>query len=145
MAEEGKRAGPLVTFLAAWGVNLAFDGVGWLVPGLTPPHLLLRYAPDFVAQMVSPGVMAPMASVVLAAIDMLMLGVVPPGARRRALHLSLWMLAFFVFAEGLLAITWLDAPAGAVAGGLAFGAVRSGAAGWLLARLQGGGTAPEGA
>jgi hypothetical protein len=141
MSEGRPPRGPIALLAAAWAVNLAFDGVGWLVPGIAPPHLLLRYAPEFVQQMVTPGIMGPIASAVLAGIAVLLVGVVPPAAPRRALALSAWILGFFVFAEGLLALVWLDAPWPLVLGGLAFGAVRSGAAGWLLARLSAGGAA----
>ena len=140
MSDGRSPRGPIALLAAAWAVNLAFDGMGWLVPGLAPPHLLLRYAPEFVQQMVTPGVMGPVASGVLAGIDVLLLGVVPPAAPRRALVLSAWFLGFFVLAEGLLALVWLAAPWPLVLGGLAFGAVRSGAAGWLLARLSAGAT-----
>lgn len=39
---------------AAAGLNLLLDGIAWLVPLAAPPHLLLRYAPDFVREMVGP-------------------------------------------------------------------------------------------
>jgi hypothetical protein len=144
MSEEKAPRGPIALLGAAWALNVAFDGVGWLVPGLAPPHLLLRYAPEFVQQMVTPAVMGPVASAVLAAIDVLLVGIVPPGTRRRAIVLAAWIFGFFVLAEGLLALVWLSAPVALVLGGLAFGAVRSAAAGWALARLSEGATGPGG-
>jgi hypothetical protein len=133
----GKRAGGLVLFLAAWGANLAFDGLGWVVPALAPPHLLHRYMPEMIRGMVSPAVLAPMASAVLAGIDLLMLSIVPPEAPRRLVTLSGWLLGFWVLAEGLLAWVWLDAPAGAVIAALGTGLPRSLAIAWMLLRLQG--------
>jgi hypothetical protein len=93
--------------------------------------------PEMVRGMVSPAVLAPMASVVLAAIDLLLLSVVPPGAPRRLLHLLGWFLGFWLLSEGLLAWVWLDAPGGAILVALATGIPRSLAAAWLLLRLQG--------
>jgi len=137
----GNRAGPFFLFLVAWGANLAFDGLGWVLPALAPPHLLHQYMPEMVRGMVSPAVLAPMASMVLAAIDLLVLSIVPPEAPRRFVHLSGWLLGFWLLSEGLLAWVWLDAPGGAVALALATGIPRSLAVAWLLLRLQG--PAPE--
>jgi hypothetical protein len=145
MSDEKSPRGPIALLGAAWAVNVAFDVVGWFIPGLAPPHLLLRYAPEFVQQMVTPAVMGPVASAVLAGIDVLLVGVVPPGTRRRPLVLSAWILGFFVLAEGLLALVWLSAPWALVLGGLAFGVVRSASAGWILARLSDGPAGPGGA
>jgi hypothetical protein len=133
----GRRSGPIVLFLAAWGVNLAFDGLALLSPALSPPHLLHRYMPEMVRGMVSPAVLAPMASLVLAAIALLLLSVVPPDAPRRLLHLMGWLMGFWLLSEGLLAWVWLDAPGGAILVALATGIPRSLAAAWLLLRLQG--------
>jgi hypothetical protein len=145
MSDERSPRGPIALLAVAWAVNVAFDVVGWVVPGLAPPHLLLRYAPEFVQQMVTPGVMSPVASAVLSAIDVLLVGIVPPGTVRRPLVLSAWILGFFILAEGLLALVWLSAPWPLVLGGLAFGVVRSAAAGWTLARLSDGPAGPGGA
>jgi hypothetical protein len=140
----GKRAGPILLFLAAWGANLAFDGLSWASPALAPPHLLHRYMPEMIRGMVSPAVLAPMASLVLAAIDLLLLSIVPPGAPRRLLHLFGWFLGFWLLSEGLLAWVWLDAPGGAVIVALATGIPRSLAVAWMLLRLQGRPADPEG-
>jgi len=128
---------------AALAVNLAFDGAGQLVPLVAPPHLQLRYAPEFIREMLSPAVVSPTASLVLALIDLLLLGVVPPGTPRRAAVLSAWTFGFWLLAEGLLGVVWLSAPAGVLAAGLAAGALRSAAAAWALVRLSEGG-APRG-
>ena len=139
-----KRAGPIVLFLVAWGSNLAFDGLSWALPALSPPHLLHRYMPEMIRGMVSPAVLAPMASLVLAAIDLLLLSIVPPEAPRRLLHLFGWFLGFWLLSEGLLAWVWLDAPGGAVIVALATGIPRSLAVAWILLRLQGNPAEPEG-
>jgi hypothetical protein len=133
----GKRAGPIVLFLVAWGANLVFDGLSWASPALSPPHLLHRYMPEMIRGMVSPAVLAPMASMVLAAIALLLLSIVPPEAPRRLLHLFGWLLGFWLLSEGLLAWVWLDAPGGAVVAALATGIPRSLAVAWILLRLQG--------
>jgi len=131
-----KRAGPIVLFLAAWGANLAFDGLAWALPALSPPHLLHRYMPEMIRGMVSPAVLAPMASLVLASIDLLLLSIVPPGTPRRLLSLFGWLLGFWLFSEGLLAWVWLDASGGAVVAALATGIPRSFGIAWVLLRLQ---------
>ena len=133
----GKRAGPIVLFLVAWGANLVFDGLSWASPALSPPHLLHRYMPEMIRGMVSPAVLAPMASMVLAAIALLLLSIVPPEAPRRLVHLFGWFLGFWLLSEGLLAWVWLDAPGGAVVAALATGIPRSLAVAWILLRLQG--------
>jgi hypothetical protein len=139
----GKGTSPVVLFLAAWGVNLAFDGLALLSPALSPPHLLHRFMPEMIRGMVSPAVLAPMASVVLAAIDLLLLSVVPPEAPRRLPQLVGWLLGFWLLSEGLLAWVWLEAPGGAILAALATGIPRSLAAAWLLLRLEGPAAGPE--
>jgi hypothetical protein len=141
MGERTTGTGALGRLAAALAVNLAFDGVGWLVPWTTPPHLLLRYAPEFVREMLSPAVVSPSASLVLTLIDLLLLGVVPPGTKRRTTVLGAWLFGFWLLAEGLLGLVWLSAPAGALLAGLAAGAVRSAAAAWVLVRLTEGASA----
>jgi hypothetical protein len=133
----GKRAGPVVLLLAAWVANLAFDALSLAAPALTPPHLLHRYMPEMIRGMVSPAVLAPMASLVLAAIDLLLLSIVPPGAPRRLAHLFGWILGFWLLSEGLLAWVWLEAPGATVALALAGGLPRSLAVAWLLLRVRG--------
>jgi hypothetical protein len=144
MDDRRTGTGALARLAAALAVNLAFDGVGWIVPWTTPPHLLLRYAPEFVREMLSPAVVSPSASVVLSLIDLLLLGVVPPGSPRRVAVLASWLFGFWLLAEGLLGLVWLSAPAGELLAGLAAGAVRSAAAAWVLARLSGPGSVPPG-
>jgi hypothetical protein len=122
--------------LAALATNLAFDGAATLAAPLAPPHLLLQHAPEFVRQMLSPAVVSPAAAFVLSLIDLLLLGVVPAGTPRRTGAVAAWIFGFWLFAEGLLAWVWLSAPAGALSTGLAFGALRSLAAAWVLVRLS---------
>jgi hypothetical protein len=137
----GKRAGPFVLFMAAWGANLALDGLGQVLPALCPPHLLHAYMPEAIRGMVSPAVLAPMASLVLAGIDLLLLSIVPPDAPRRLAQLSGWLLGFWLLSEGLLAWVWLDAPLGVVLVSVASGIPRSVLLAWILLRLRG--SAPE--
>jgi hypothetical protein len=134
MAERG-GAGATVLFLSAWAVNLAFDGLALLSPRLGPPHLLHQYMPEAIRGMVSPLVLAPVTSAVLAAIALLVLSLVPPGAPHRVRSLATWMAGFWVLSEGLLAWVWLDAPAGTVIASLAAGLVRCAALAWVLDRL----------
>jgi hypothetical protein len=133
----GKRAGPFVFFVAAWGTNLAFDALSWPLQGLAPPHLLHRFMPEMIRGMVSPALLAPMASGVLAAIDLLLLSIVPEDAPRPILHLFGWLVGFWLLSEGLLAWVWLDAPGGALLASLATGLPRSLAVAWILLRLRG--------
>ncbi len=134
---KGRKAGAMVLLGAAWGVNLAFDGLAWIAPQLAPPHLLTSYMPEAIRDMISRDVLAPVTSAVLAAIALLVLSLVPPEAPRRVLRLTAWLLGFWLLSEGLLAWVWLDAPAVAVALALAGGIPRSLVVAWLLARLQG--------
>jgi hypothetical protein len=136
VSEPRQGGHPILLLAAALGVNLAFDGLAWAVPFLAPPHLLLRHAPEFVRDMLSPAVVSPAASFVLSLIYLLMLGVVPPGAPSRTARLGAWIFGFWLLAEGLLALVWLSAPAGAVAAGLASGVPRSLAAAWALVRIS---------
>ena len=87
--------------------------------------------------MVSPAVLAPVTSAVLAAIALLVLSLVPPGTARRVWRLTAWLLFFWFLSEGLLAWVWLDAPGTVVAASLAAGVVRSLAMAGLLVWLQG--------
>jgi hypothetical protein len=133
----GRKAGAMVLLGAAWGANLAFDGLAWVSARLAPPHLLTSYMPEAIRDMISRDVLAPVTSAVLAAIALLVLSLVPPEAPRRVLQLAAWLLGFWVLSEGLLAWVWLDAPAIVVMGALAGGVPRSLVVAWLLARLQG--------
>jgi len=142
MAGETRR-GNLVLFAAALAANLAFDALLEAGEALAPPHLLIRYAPDFVSHMVTPLGMSLAASPVLAAIAVLLLGVVPRQASRRALRLAAWLGGFWVLAEGLLALVWLSAPGPLLAGAVAFGLLRSYAVAVLLVRLDGGKAEPR--
>jgi len=135
---KGWKAGATALFGAAWVTNLAFDGLGWIVPPLAPPHLLHAYMPEAIRGMVSPAVLAPVTSAVLAAIALLVLSLVPPGAPRRTLRLAAWLLGFWFLSEGLLAWVWLDAPPGGLlASSLAAGIPRSLGVAWVLAWMQG--------
>jgi hypothetical protein len=132
---ERNGAGATVLFLAAWAVNLAFDGLAFLSLRVGPPHLLHPYMPEAIRGMVSPFVLAPVTSAVLAAIALLVLSLVPPGSPHRVRRLTAWMAGFWLLSEGLLAWVWLDAPAGLVVASLAAGLVRCAALAWVLDRL----------
>ncbi len=134
---EPMRAGTLALFAAAWAINLAFDGLGWFAGLLPPPHLLVQYMPEMIRGMVSPGVVSPVASAVLAGIAVLLLGVVPLEAPRRTLAVATWIFGFWLLSEGLLAWVWLSGPGAAAPLGLAAGAVRSAVVAWVLVRMQG--------
>jgi hypothetical protein len=134
---SGWRSGGVILFLGAWAENLVFDMLGRFVPAIAPPHLLHAYMPEAIRDMVSPEVLAPVTSAVLAAIALLCLSLVPPGTPRRVLRLSAWLLGFWILSEGLLAWVWLDAPLGVVAASLAGGIPRSLVVAALLADEQG--------
>jgi len=134
---KGFRSGGIALFLGAWGANLAFDALSRVAPPLAPPHLLTAYMPEAIRQMVSPGVLAPVTSAVLAAIALLVLSLVPPGTPGRVRRLTAWLVGFSFLSEGLMAWVWLDAPGGVLAWSLAGGIPRSLAVAWLLARQQG--------
>ncbi len=134
---SGWRSGGFILFLGAWAENMAFDALYLVVPALAPPHLLTAYMPEAIREMVSPGVLAPVTSAVLAAIALLCLHLVPPEMPRRTFRLATWIFGFWLLSEGLLAWVWLDAPARVVLPSLAFGAVRSLVVAALLVRLQG--------
>lgn len=133
----GRKAGAMVLLGAAWGANLAFDGLAWIAARFAPPHLLTGFMPEAIRDMIAREVLAPVTSAVLAAIALLVLSIVPPEAPRRVLRLTAWLLGFWLLSEGLLAWVWLDAPAATVAVALAGGIPRSLVVAWLLVRLQG--------
>jgi hypothetical protein len=133
--------GPRLLGLAAVaaGMHLAMDGLSWLVPFAAPPHLLLRYAPEFVREMVGPLGVSLAASIVWGLIAVIALAAIEPGAapparRARVFAAVLW--GFWLLSEGLMALVWLDAPWGPVLGGLAAGVPRSAAVTWALVRLE---------
>ena len=125
--------------LLASGLHLALDGLCWLAPWAAPPHLLLRYAPDFVREMVGPLGVGIAASLIWGIIAIIALVAVEPGAgppahQVRILAAVLW--GFWLLSEGLMALVWLDAPWGPVLGGLAAGIPRSALVAWVLVRLE---------
>lgn len=134
---SGWRSGGVVLFLGAWAENMAFDAFSKVVPALAPPHLLTAHMPEAIREMVSPGVLAPVTSAVLAAIALLCLHLVPPGTPRRTLRLAGWITGFWFLSEGLMAWVWLDAPASVLVPSLAFGVARSLVVAALLVRMQG--------
>jgi hypothetical protein len=148
---EKPLTGPRLIGLVAVaaGLHLALDGVAWLVPYAAPPHLLLRYAPEFVRDMVGPLGVGIAASIIWGVIAVIALAALGPGggapARRvRILAAVLWGL--FLLSEGLMALVWLDAPWMPVLGGLAAGIPRSVLVAWVILRLTfPGGEAPASA
>ena len=142
-AQGGHRplTGPRLLGLAALAaaLHLSLDGLAWLVPFAAPPHLLLRYAPDFVRDMVGPLGVGIAASIICGIIAVIALVAVEPGAgppTRRARVLAALLWGFWLLSEGLLALVWLDAPWGPVLGGLAAGLPRSALVAWVLVRLE---------
>ncbi len=153
-AQPGEKplTGPRLLGLAALGasLHLALDGLCWLVPFAAPPHLLLRYAPEFVRDMVGPLGVGIAASIIWGIIAVIALVAVEPGASspaRRARVLAALLWGFWLLSEGLLALVWLEAPWGLVLGGLAAGLPRSAAVAWSLVWVvtSPGGAAPGGA
>lgn len=123
----------------AAGLHLGLDGLSWLVPGAAPPHLLLRYGPDFAREMVGPRAMGIAASAtwgIIAVIALLAIGPVAGGPARRAWVLAATLWGFWLLSEGLMALVWLDAPWHLVVGGLLAGIPRSAAVAWTLVQLE---------
>lgn len=115
--------------------HLALDWLFHFAEWATPPHLLVRHAPE-VFQMLSPLAVGVAASAVNGVISLIaLLSVAPPAGwrrARRALVLGLVLWGFWILSEGLLALVWLSAPAPTVLGGLAMGLPRSLLVAWLL-------------
>ena len=121
-------------------LHLGWDGLASLAPGAAPPHLLLRYASEFVREVLSPLSVGVAFSVVSGILAVIFLAVVDPAAspdpRRRTWRLALWVYGFWAFSELLLALTWLSAPWGLLLGGIAAGIPRAWTVAWALSRLQ---------
>src|SRR5574342_608661 len=122
----------------AAGLHLALDGLAWLIPYPAPRHLPLRYAPEFVRDMVGPLGVGIAASIIWGLIAVMALAALGPGgeapARRvRILAAVLW--GFWLLSEGLMALVWLDAPWVPVLGGLAAGIPRSVLVAWVILKL----------
>lgn len=123
----------------AASLHLCLDGIAWLVPGAAPPHLLLRYAPELVQELVAPLAAAIAASAIWGIIAVLALAAIEPAAAspgRRSAILAGALLGLWLLSEGLLSLVWLDAPAGPVLGGLAAGLPRSLLVAFALVRLE---------
>ncbi len=115
-------------------------GLDWLLhfaEWTSPPHLLVRHAPELF-QLLSPLAVGIAASSVNGVISLIGLLLVDPAAgrppARPTLVLGLVLWGFWILSEGLLALVWLSAPALAVLGGLAFGLPRSLLVAWALRR-----------
>lgn len=123
----------------ATGLHLGLDGLSWLVPGAAPPHLLLRYGPDFAREMVGPLGMSIAASATWGIVGVIALLAIEPvagGPARRARVLAAVLWGFWLLSEGLMALVWLEAPWGLVAGGLLAGIPRSAAVAWALVWIE---------
>ncbi len=123
----------------AAGLHLAVDGLSWLVPGTAPPHLLLRYGPDFAREMVGPLGMSIAACAIWGIVGVIALLAIEPiggGPARRARVLAATLWGFWLLSEGLMALVWLDAPWGLVVGGLLAGIPRSAAVAWALVWME---------
>lgn len=116
-------------------LHLVLDWLFHFAEWSSPPHLLVRHAPE-VFQMLSPLAVGIAASAVNGAISLIALLSVDPGEgrppARRSIALGLVLWGFWILSEGLLALVWLSAPALTVLGGLAFGLPRSLLMAWLL-------------
>ncbi len=118
-------------------LHLALDWIFHFAEWSSPPHLLVRHAPE-VFQVLSPLAVGVAASAVNGVISLVaLLSVAPadgPPPPRRTLVLGLVLWGFWILSEGLLALVWLSAPALVVLGGLFFGFPRSLLLAWALGR-----------
>ncbi len=125
-----------LALLAAF-LHLALDWLFHFAEWSSPPHLLVRHAPE-VFQMLSPLAVGIAASAVNGVISLVALLSMAPAEERpsargtAALALLLW--GFWILSEGLLALVWLSAPVPVVLGGLLFGLPRSLLIAWALGR-----------
>ncbi len=125
----------LALALLAALLHLALDWLLHFAEWSSPPHLLVRHAPE-VFQVLSPLAVGIASSAVNGVISLIALLSVHPGdgrpPARRVVALGLMLWGFWILSEGLLALVWLSAPAFTVLGGLAFGLPRSLLVAWLL-------------
>lgn len=118
-------------------LHLALDWLFHFAEWSSPPHLLVRHAPE-VFQMLSPmavGIAASAVNGVISLVALLSVASAEGGEpARRTLVLGLVLWGFWILSEGLLALVWLSAPPATVIGGLVFGLPRSLLVAWLLGR-----------
>ncbi len=114
--------------LAAAAVHLACDLTATFLPGATPPHLLLRYAPE-PFQTLSPVAVGIAASAVNGIIAAIALAAVEPAQARspgrQVTVLAAALFAFWLLSGSLTAVIWLTGAGWHVAGALGVGAPRA--------------------
>ena len=117
--------------------HIAADGLASRLELTTPPHLLLRHAPEVFRDFLDPvgvSIAASLVGGVMSALVALAFEDRPRGRRARPLAVSLagrWLLS-----GGLFAAVYLSAPWSVVVGSLAAGIPRAVVVAWLLDRVM---------
>jgi hypothetical protein len=126
--------------LVAGGVHLTCDLAASLLPGATPPYLLLPYAPE-PFQALSPVAVSIAASVVNGIIAAIALAAIEPAPSRspgrQVMVLAAVLFAFWMLSGTLTAVVWLTGAGWRVAGALALGAPRALLVAGVLVWLRG--------
>jgi hypothetical protein len=128
---------PVRLALLAGAVHLALDGLSSRLEAVTPPYLLLAYAPEVFREVLDPVGVAIAASLVQGVMSALIGAAFEQKPRgRRVLPLALALWGLWILSGGLLALVYLSAPWPVALGSLAAGLPRAAAVAWVVDRMM---------
>jgi hypothetical protein len=141
MSERTLRTRVPVTAIVAALAHLALDAVASRVSWTTPPYLLLDHVSgpfrDIVAlDRTSVGIAVAVAASSVNGLITATLAAALDDTERRVRDLGLLLSGLWVLSGGLLALIYLSAPLGILAGSLAAGIPRAFAVAWIADRVR---------
>jgi hypothetical protein len=141
MSQRTLRTRVPVTAVVAAVAHLTFDAVASRLSWTTPPYLLLDHVAgpfrDIVAiDRTSVGIAVAIAASSVNGLITATLAAALDGTERRVRGLGLLLSGLWVLSGGLLALLYLSAPLGILAGSLAAGVPRSFAVAWIAERVR---------
>lgn len=141
MSERTLRTRVPVTTVIATAAHLAFDAISSRLPWTTPPYLLVDHVAGPFRDVVALDRTSVVVAVAIAAsavngLITATLAAALDGTDRRVRGLGLLLSGLWVLSGGLLALIYLSAPVGILAGSLAAGIPRSFALAWIAERAR---------